>query len=450
VSLRDGDACLALADAVLSRIPEGSEAEVIVEETDSALTRYALNAIHQNVAESGLHLRLRLVRDGRTGVASLRGAGEHSIARLIRDAEDARRLAAAREAMPPLPDPAWAGLNGEGDDARAAWSDSTARCTPEQRADAVAVVIGAATAAGLEAFGAMETTARAVAIGNTRGVRRYARTSVARLTAVVRGADGAGYADRCAAAVDDVDPVALAAEVVDTASRNQRATSVDHGTYEVILSPYAVAEMLDYLAYMSFSALARQEGRSFVRPGEKLMSESVTLRDDARDPRVLPFPFDWEGVTTRPVTFVDGGVCRDLVYDTPTAIVDGVRSTGHALPMPNTDGPVATHLVMDPGDLARDAMIGDVQRGLYVTRFWYVREVHPLRTVITGMTREGTFLIENGRVGQPVRDLRFTQSIVDALADVRGISRERSLEVPDEGSATLAPWLHLGHFHFSS
>ncbi|HEV7678564.1 MAG TPA: metallopeptidase TldD-related protein [Candidatus Dormibacteraeota bacterium] len=451
MALRDRDACLSLADAVLSRIPDGSEGEVIVEEVDSALTRYALNAIHQNVAESGLRVRLRLLRDGRTGVADVRGAGEPGIERLVRDAEEARRLARARDDQPPLPDLAWAGLDGAGDgDGRAAWSDSTAQCTPEQRADAVAVVAAAAAARRLEAFGAMETTARQLAISNTRGVRRHARTSIARLTAVVRGADGAGYADRCASAVDSLDPAALAAEVVETASRNQRATAVDHGTYEVILSPYAVAEMLDYLAYMSFSALARQEGRSFVRPGEKMMSDSVTLRDDARDPLVLPFPFDWEGVTTRPVTFVDGGVCRDLVYDTPTALVDGVRSTGHALPMPNTHGPVATHLVMDPGESSRDAMIGDVQRGLYVTRFWYVREVHPLRTVITGMTREGTFLIEDGHIGRPVRDLRFTQSIVDALADVRAISRERSLEVPGEGSATLAPWLHLGHFHFSS
>jgi predicted Zn-dependent protease len=273
---------------------------------------------------------------------------------------------------------------------------------------------------------------------------------MARFIAVVRGDDGAGYADRCAADVGSIDASSLAAEVVDTALRNQGAAAVDPGDYEVVLSPYAVAEMLDYLAWMGFGALARQEGRSFMRPGERLMSESVTIRDDAGDPLGLPFPFDWEGVAAQPVTFVERGVCRDVVYDTPTAIVDGTRSTGHALPQPNVEGPVPTHVVMDAGDRSRDELIGAVRRGIYVTRFWYVRPVHPLRTVITGMTREGTFLIEDGRVGAPVRDLRFTQSIVGALDDVRGISRERALEVPDEGSATLAPWLHLGHFHFSS
>jgi PmbA protein len=443
------DECLRIADAVLALVDGGSDAEVVVEDVDSSLTRYALNAIHQNVAENGLRVRLRLLRDGRAGLATVRGeTGGAAIEQLVRAAEDARRMAPARADQPPLPEASQAQERPGA--AQAAWSDATAGCTPEQRADAVAVVTGAAAARGLDAFGAVETTVRQVAVVNTRGVRQHARTSTARLSAVVRGEDGAGYADRCAAAFDALDIEGCAAEVVDTAARNHGAVRVDPGDYEVVLSPYAVAEMLYHLSWLGLGALAVQEGRSFMRRGERLMSESVRLRDDAHDAAGLPFPFDWEGVTARPVTFVENGVCRDVVYDTPTAIVDGTCSTGHALPMPNTEGPLPSHLVMDGGDRSRDELIGDVRRGLYVTRFWYVRDVHPLRTMITGMTREGTFLIEDGRIGTPVRDLRFTQSIVGALADVRGISRERSLEVPDEGSATLAPWLHLGRFHFSS
>jgi len=445
VALSSREECLQLAEAVLSRVPDGADAEILVEDLDASLTRFALNGIHQNVAESGLRLRLRLQRDGRAGVADLHGAaGEGAVDRLVAAAEEARRVAPRRD-LAPLPPPA---PDGTGHDA--AWDDATAGCTPEQRADAVAVVARAAAAAGLEAFGTVSTTARQVAVLNTRGLRRHARTTVARVTAVVRGEDGSGYADRCAAGIDGVDVDALAAEVVDTAQRNQNARRVDPGTYEVVLAPYAVAEMLDHLAWVSFGALAKQEGRSFMRPGEKLMSDSVTIRDDAHDRAGLPFPFDYEGVAARPVTFVERGVCRDVVYDTPTAIADGVESTGHGLPQPNTAGPMPTHVAMEAGAQSRDELVAAVKRGIYVTRFWYVRTVHPLRTVITGMTREGTFLIEDGRVTTPVRDMRFTQGIVDALADVRGISRERALEVPDEGSATLSPWLHLGHFHFSS
>jgi len=447
MSLRDPQHVLALADEVLRRIPAGAQAEVIVDETDSALTRYALNAIHQNVAETGLSLRLRLLRDHRVGVAELRGESEDVADRLVRAAEDARRLAPAQPDVAPLPDVASARPDAAGP---SAWSDATAVASPERRADAVAVVTRAAAAKGMRAFGACETTARQLAVVNTLGVRRTARNTSARLTAVVRGDDGAGYADRCAADVDAVDPDAVAREAVDTAQRNQGATAIEPGNYEVLLAPYAVAEMVEYLSWIAFGALAKQEERSFMRPGERMMSESVTLRDDAADPLGLAFPFDWEGVSTRPVTFVEKGVCRDYVYDTPTARVDGVQTTGHALPLPNTAGPIATHLAMEPGDSTPDQLIGNVRNGLYVTRFWYVREVHTLRTVITGMTREGTFRIEDGRITAPVRDLRFTQSIVAALDDVRGISRERRLEVPDEGSGTLAPWLHIGRFHFSS
>ena len=147
---------------------------------------------------------------------------------------------------------------------------------------------------------------------------------------------------------------------------------------------------------------------------------------------------------------IDRGVCAGVVYDTPTALRDGVASTGHSLPQPNTWGPLARHMTMEGGDAAWQDLVGSVSRGLYVTRFWYVRDVHPLRTVITGMTREGTFLIEDGRITRPVKDLRFTQSIVGALDAVVGVSRERRLELGEGASGVLAPWLQIGRFTFTS
>jgi predicted Zn-dependent protease len=439
---RSPEECLALADAVLAAVPRG-EAEVLVTEDDHALTRFARNIVHQNVAETGLSLRLRLVDDGRVGVAELRGNAQDAIERLVRNAEEARRLAPAQDDLAPLPTP-------DGGDGPCGWSEATSEATPEQRADGVGTVITAAAARGLEAFGALSTRATQQAVVNSRGLRRHGRSTAASLTAVVRGEDGAGYADRHAVDVGDLDAAAVAAEVIETAERNQGAEPAEPGVYEVVLSPYAVQEMVAYLSYIGFSALAVQEHRSFMRRGERLMSSEVGIRDDAADPALRPFPFDAEGVSTRRVTFIDGGVCRDVVYDTPTAMRDGVASTGHSLPQPNTVGPWATHLLMEPGTTPATDLIAGVRRGLYVTRFWYVRVVHPLRTTITGMTREGTFLIEDGRLGRPVRDLRFTQSIVEALSGVLGISAERRLELGEDGSAVLVPWLHLGSFSFTS
>jgi len=441
--LRSAQDCLSLGDSVLAAVGAG-EAEVTVTEEDHSLTRFAGNAIHQNVATTELVLRLRLIREGRVGVAELRSEAPDAPQRLVHNAEDTRRLAPVAQSPAPFPQP------DGGDDSIAGYSTATAEAGPELRADAVATVARAAARRGLQAFGAFSTGTRQIAMVSTTGVRRCARTTAASLTAVVRGEDGAGYADSHAIDVADVDAEAVAAEVVERTERNQGASAAEVGVYPVVLSPYAVAEMVENLSWMGFGALAKQEGRSFMRLGEQLMSPAVTIGDDAADRRGCPFPFDGEGVTTRKVTMIDSGVCRDFVYDTPTALVDGVVSTGHGLPQPNTFGPYASHLVVATGDADPDELIAGVKRGLFVTRFWYVREVHPLRTVITGMTREGTFLIEDGRLGRPVRDLRFTQSIIEALSTVEGISRQLRLEMSEDGSAVLAPWLRLGRFTFTS
>jgi predicted Zn-dependent protease len=326
----------------------------------------------------------------------------------------------------------------------------TAATSPEERADRVAVIAGEASRRGLSAFGSLSTSTTSTAIMNTNGVRRQATFTQASLTCVVRGDAGAGYAARHAVDFAGLDATGLAAEVIETCERNQNAEAIDPGDYEVVLTPYAMADMLEHLSWTGFNALAKQEHRSFMRIGERLMHESVTIVDDSHDPDVFPFPFDFEGVSTKVTTLIEGGVCSGFVYDTPTAVSDGVTSTGHSLPQPNTFGPYARHLVMRSGTVPSSALIEGVGRGLYVTRLWYVRDVHPLRTIITGMTREGTFLIENGRLTRPVRDLRFTQSIVDALAGVRQLSSDRHLELGEDGTAVSAPWVHLGHFNFSS
>jgi predicted Zn-dependent protease len=201
--------------------------------------------------------------------------------------------------------------------------------------------------------------------------------------------------------------------------------AVDPGDYPVVLEPYAVADICDMLGYVGFSALAVQEERSFFEPGRKVGSELVTIRDDARDPATLPMAFDYEGIAKQPLALVERGVCREVAYDAQTAARDGRRSTGHAFPAPNPYGPFAGNMVMDAGSTARDELVAGLERGLLVTRFHYTNPVHPKLAIVTGMTRDGTFLVEGGRIVGPVRNLRFTQSYLDALAGVDAVSRER-------------------------
>lgn len=433
---------VALADSVLETV--GREgAEVVITERQEALTRFARSQIHQNVSESSRRMRLRVISDDRVGVAELRGEVEDAPGRLAAAAEAARRLSPAGE-VTPLPKP------DAGPDAPVARSLATADCTPEWRAAQVETIARISDSAGFEAFGTVESSMTTTVVVSTAGIRRQAQSTACGMVCVVRGEQGWGYADRHHFDVGSLDTDGLAREAVETCARNQGPIAVEPGVYPVVLSPYAVADLIAHLADLGFSALARQERRSFMRPGERLMSQLVSVSDDAADSEAMPYPFDDEGVSSRGVTCVEEGVCRSFVHDSATALRENVPSTGHALPMPNTYGPWARHLVMAAGDRDLEELIADCDGGLYVTRLWYVRDVHPLRTMITGMTRDGTFLIEDGRIGRPVRDLRFTQSIVEALADVRGVGRQRRIELDESERALLVPAVGMGRFRFTS
>ena len=222
-----------------------------------------------------------------------------------------------------------------------------------------------------------------------------------------------------------IDPAAIGREAAEKARASANAVAIEHGDYPVVLEEYAVVDLLDMLGYLGFSALAVQEERSFFEPGKRIGSDLVTIRDDGADPAGLPMSFDYEGLPKQRVELVERGTCRNVVYDVQTAARDGVESTGHGLPAPNPYGPFPLNMVMEPGDATRDELIGGLDRGLLVTRFHYTNPVHPKLAIVTGMTRDGTFLVEGGRIVGPVRNLRYTQSYLDALRGTVAVGSER-------------------------
>jgi predicted Zn-dependent protease len=236
---------------------------------------------------------------------------------------------------------------------------------------------------------------------------------------------GTGYAEGVSMDATTIDAAAIGREAATKARASDRAVTVAPGDYPVVLEEYAVVDITDMLGYLGFSALAVQEGRSFVEPGRKIGSELVTIVDDGADQNGLPASFDYEGVAKQRVPLVEAGACRDVVYDSQTAARAGRASTGHGLPAPNPWGPFPLNAVMSPGSTPRDELIGGLDRGLLVTRFHYTNVVHPKLAMITGMTRDGTFLVEGGKIVGPVRNLRFTQSYLDALAGVSAVSSTR-------------------------
>jgi predicted Zn-dependent protease len=219
----------------------------------------------------------------------------------------------------------------------------------------------------------------------------------------------------------------------------------------VVLEPAATAELVGLLSYCGFGALAEQEGRSFLsgRLGERITGESVTIVDDATDPRTIALPFDFEGVPKRPVTLLERGVAVGVVHDTYTASRAQTRSTGHALPAPNSYGPLATSLVMSPGDSSLDELIEGTQRGLLVTRFFYTNILDPRQTTFTGMTRDGLYLIEGGKVVGAAKNMRVTDSVLAALGRISAVSAGLEAHRATVGTV-LAPAVRLDGLNFSS
>jgi len=426
-------------------LSQADQTEVLVFSDDSQLTRFANSYIHQNVAERDVHVRVRAVMGKRIGVASTNDLSGESLEKLVETALEVAKLQLENPDFISLPEPSPI-------PEVKAFSEATSGFTPEARAQAVGDICGRAVENDLVASGAFSTSVQEIAVANSLGVFAYFPTTLADLKTVIMGDDSSGYGASTAWDVEQLDAETVGVEAVDKALRGRNPREIEPGRYTVILEEYATEDILEMLSYVGLGALAVQEGRSFMcdRFGEQIMDSAISLWDDGLDLRGLPLPFDFEGVPKRRVPLIENGIAMNVVYDSYTAGKEGKASTGHGLPAPNTFGPLPINMFMAPGQATLEEMIASTDRGILVTRFWYTRPVHPKLAIITGMTRDGTFLIEKGEVAYPVKNLRFTQSYLDALASVEMVGRTTKLVRSDfELNGNHVPALKLGEFEFT-
>ena len=432
-----------VADAALN-VSRADGVEVLFMHEWGGLTRFASSSIHQSTHREDTGIRVRVVSEGRIGVSA---SNDFSPEGALRAAESALEMATVV-----APDPLFPGLARPAPTPEhQAFDQPTASTTPDERAEAVAELVGQCPE-GFVAAGAYETLASEVAVVNTEGQFCWAPSSQASVTTVVTGADGgSGFAEVFAAARDAVDPAAIGKRAADKAVASRSPRDFDPGRYTVILEPSAVSTLVGFLAWIGFGGRSLFEGRSCFsgRQDEQVAAPIVTIYDDALSDGTLGLPFDFEGVPRSRVDLIDGGVFRGGVYDLRTAKQAGTRTTGHALPPPNPEGPFPLNLFMAPGESGLDDMIASTQRGLLVTRFHYTNVVHPVESTITGMTRDGTFLIQDGEIAHPVKNLRFTQSILEALAGTEMIGRDTELASEFFFSASRVPALKVASFNFS-
>jgi PmbA protein len=432
----------ALCQQILS-YSQADQTEVLFFGTQGALTRFAVNHIHQNVADEDAQVSIRCVVGKRVGVVN---TNELEAANLRATVERASEIARRQPE-----NPEWRSLPGPAPLGRApAFSEATAAFTPEARARAVETIIKLAKEKGFEAAGAFETNVQHIAVANSLGVWAYEPRTEAECHAVVMADDnGSGFTQRMCTDAGTFDVEAMAREAVDIADRSRNPIELEIGEYETVLDTYAVAEMLQNLAFMGLNAQAQREGHGpFIgRLGQQVAAPAITLSNDPMNPLTMAASFDFEGQPIQPTTLIDHGMAKAVVSDSFNALLEGQPNTGNALPAPNTWGPLALNLALTAGDQSLEDLIKGVERGIYVTRFHYTNTVHPVKAIFTGMTRDGTFLIEHGELTRPVKSFRFVQGIFEALGDVRGIGREQRLA--KDYVPVLAPALRVGAWSFT-
>jgi predicted Zn-dependent protease len=450
----------------IKKFSTGDEIEALFFGGRSALTRFANNTIHQNVAEENTVLSVRTIFGQRTARASTNKFDEDGLRRVVEASENLAQVQHPDPDLLPMPDAREAA--GSTDEASAPaqaipsrYFERTASITPEQRAEGVKQIVGVANKYNLTTAGFFSSAESYEGIFNSRGLSNWHTQTLAEISISMLGADSSGWQKANSPDVTNLDLLALAETAAQKAVDSARPREFPAGKYTVILEPAAALDIVGFM-FWDYSGMAVLDQRSFLtrRMGAKLFGDNISIWDDVTHPLQAGTPFDGEGVRRQRVELVENGVVKRVVYARGTAErmkrskfrdqVGPVEATGHGFPLPNEIGEMPLNIVFagtrDPQTV--EQMIASTERGVLVTRLWYIREVDPYEKILTGMTRDGTFLVENGRVAGGVRNFRFNESLIHLLSNVEAMS------VPiracgDESFDMVVPAMKVKEFNFT-
>src|SRR3954447_5380259 len=428
------------AGSIFDRVRKFSSAddvEVLFSGGRFALTRFANNAIHQNVAEENHLVSVRSIFSGRTARAVTNKFDDESLRQVVVASETLSKVQHPDPDLLPMPNaPEAAGVAHGGTPlVPSRYFKETAEITPEARAEGVGKIVGVAHRHSLTAAGVYSSGETFEGIFNSRGLSEWHTQTSAEVSITMLAADSSGWQKANSPNVANLDPLRLAEIAAQKAVDSSVPTEVPAGKYTLILEPAAVLDIVGFM-FWDYSGMSILDQRSFLtgRIGTKLFGENVTIWDDVAHPLQAGSPFDGEGVRRRRVPLVEHGVIRRVVYARATAekmkrsehknSVGVIEATGHGFSLPNEMGEMPVNIVFAPVSDPQtvEQMIASTERGILVTRLWYIREVEPFEKMLTGMTRDGTFLIENGRVKGGLHNFRFNESLIHMLSSVEAMS----------------------------
>jgi len=416
--------------------------------SDDGLTRFANNGIHQNTAGFSASVSFKAAVGKKLGVASTN---------LLDISELRNTLARAKTAAEVQPEnPHFNGFAKPAEFSQVlTYIQGAEFAGPDFRSKAASEICSIAKDSGCIASGSVRSGISELAVATTEGLFCYTPISSVASNVIFSRDSKSGYAAMIGRDPGRLDAASLGLIARDKClSGSERLHEIEPGEYEVILEAEAVAGLFEWLSYIGFGSKNFLDGTSFMagRIGNKIIGDNITIVDDPTDPNCLPIPFDFEGVPKCRLPLIENGVAKNVCFDSMTAHEAGVKSTGHGLPPAANEGGMPMHLHIIPGNHSLDEMIASCQKAILITRFHYINGfLDPRNAVLTGMTRDGTFLVENGKITKAVRNLRFTQNMLQALSDVVMLGNKTKAVASwwEDTGATMAVDMKISRFKFT-
>jgi PmbA protein len=448
----------------IRRFSSADEVEAIFTGSRFALTRFANNTIHQNVEEENSIVSIRTNFAGRTARATANQFDDESLRRAVVASENLARVQAPDPDLLPMPTAEEANSGDESADksVRATrFFEQTAAITPADRAEVVKGIVSVAGKHKLTTAGIYSTSESGEGIFNCRGLANWHTQTMAEISITMLGGDSSGWQKLNSPDVRNLDAQWLAETAARKAIESADPREIAPGKYTVILEPAAVLDIVGFM-FWDYSGVAILDQRSFLndRIGTQLFGENINICDDAAHSLQSGSRFDGEGMRRQRVQLVENGVVKRVVYARGTARkmknseyaakVGPIEPTGHGFPLPNEMGEMPMNIVFgapeDPQTV--EQMIASTERGVLVTRLWYIREVDPYEKIVTGMTRDGTFLVENGKIQCGLRNFRFNQSLISMLSKVDAMSAPVRA-AGEESFDMVVPAMKVREFNFT-
>ncbi|KAA3599292.1 MAG: TldD/PmbA family protein [Calditrichaeota bacterium] len=434
-----------LSEKIIKLSP-ANETEVSYAGSENSLTRFSNNIITQNVIKKDESISILLVKEGKTSRVRIHEFDDESINKAFKNGMEIMSLSKEHDKFLPLPEAQ------KYQEIRNCFFEDTANFSPIERAEQISFAVKEAEAKKLSMAGIYTSGETRSAMANSNGLIAFDKRTNAQVSLTAQSETSYGWAEDGNRDVAKIDIEKATQTAIEKCLTSQNPTEIEPGKYDVVLEAPCVTDFLSYLNWKAFGGLAYLENRSFMagKLGQKIFGENITIKENAFNEMNPGKPYDGEGMPKKPVTLIENGVLKEIVHDRYTAQKVGTESTGHGFGFPNSIGPYPSNLELSAGNSSLEEMIASTERGLLVTHFHYTNTLDHFNLILTGMTRDGLWLIENGKISRPVMNLRFTDSIPRVMNNIELISKELQFKHTFWGSGFVVPSIKVKDFNFSS